>query len=165
MAYHHKTTAEQIRTNLQARIEEMAAELEALKSVTINTKHKTLTNRAVGGGTIINYLNIGKALSVSYAVETATRRQYMNRTITAYSYEDEDGRDLGAVNYRRVSRTITPAELADRVAGIIDNLEDALKQLKREYKRADAIARKQNALIDKIKEFNDSISNAGGAQL
>jgi len=68
---HYPITAEQIREKLQTRITENEAELQALKGVKIDTKHKTLSNRAVSGegARIGNYLDINKALFVSYAIK------------------------------------------------------------------------------------------------
>jgi len=171
MAYHHKITKEVIREKLGLRIAEAEAELEALKGVKINTDHKVLTNRAISGkgARIGDYIGIGKALYVSYTVDHSkyggSPMKYMSRDITAYSYYDENGAELGSKECLRISRTITPAELAVIVQDVKDGLASAIGDLKSEYRRADSIARKQNALVDKIDEFNKSVSYASDAQI
>lgn len=168
MAYHNKITAEQIRENLQKRIDEVTAELRAVRGITIDTKQKTLTNRAISGdgAKIDNYLGINKALFVSYLIkykDGATR--YETTTITAYSYTDLDGNEIGTNGIMRISRTITPTELLVIVRDIVESRANTIGELQSEYRRAGAIAKKQNALIDKIDEFNKNLSYASEAQL
>lgn len=168
MAYHNKVTAEQIREKLQARIDETSAELKALQNVKIDTKQKALTNRAISGegARIGDYISIGKALYVSYATKYKNgHTRYMSAEITAYSYQDENGQEIGANGISRISRTITPAELETILQGVKDSRAETIKNLKSEYKRADAIAKKHNALVDKIDEFNKGISYASEAQI
>jgi len=167
MSYHPTITAEQIREKLGMRIAEHEAELKALKGVKIDTKHKTLTNRAISGegARIGDYIGINKALYVSYVVEHGHSCKYMNRDITAYSYYDENGQELGTKDYTRISRTITPAELATVVRDVMDGLASTIGQLKSEYKRADAIAKKHNKLVEQLKAFNDGVSYASEAQI
>ena len=62
---HYPTTKDTLEQALAKRINESEAELEALKAVTINTTHKTLTNRAVEHGRIGDYIGINKALFVN----------------------------------------------------------------------------------------------------
>lgn len=165
---HYPITKEQIRDNLKARITENEAELKALKGVKIDTKHKTLTNRAISGegAQIDNYLSINKALFVSYAVKYADgHTRYMSRDITAYSYYDQAGKEIGSNGIIRISRTITPAELAVIVQDIKDGLASTIGDLKSEYRRADSIAKKHNALVEKINAFNDGLSYASEAKI
>lgn len=171
MAYHAEITAEQIRANLKQRIDENTAELNALKGVKINTEHKTLTNKAVTGegARIGDYLGINKALYVSYYVdhsrEGGSSRKYMCRDITAYSYYDENGKEIGSEGGLRISRTITPKELNDILTDVKDGLASTIGDLKSEYRRAESIAKKHNSLVAKLKEFNDSVSYASEAQI
>lgn len=161
-------TADEIRQNVQQRIDEYTAELKALKGVKIDTKHKTLTNRAISGegARIGDYIGIGKALYVSYTIEhNDGSRRYASRDITAYSYNNPDGSEIGSEGYRRISRTITPAELAVIVQDVRDGLASTIGDLRSEYRRADSIAKKRNALVDKINAFNDSVSYASKAAL
>jgi hypothetical protein len=162
---------EEIRKNLKIEITEKESELQALKGVKINTKHKTLTNAAISGkgARIGDYLSIGKALYVSYVVDHSASggsgRKYMTRDITAYSYFDEKGHEIGSNGMVRISRTLTPTELFEVLRDVKDSIEMALRGLKSEYRRADSIARKHNTLIQKINEFNDSLSYAGQARI
>ena len=171
MSYHHKVTKEAIREKLGMRIAEIEAELKALKGVKINTDHKVLTNRAISGkgARIGDYIGIGKALYVSYTVDQSkyggSPIKYMSRDITAYSYYDENGKELGSEDCLRISRTITPKELAVIVEDIKDGLASTIGNLKSEYSRAESIARKQNALVDKIDEFNKIVSYESEAQI
>lgn len=168
MTYHATITADKIRTNLQERIAEYKAELQALKGVKIDTKHKTLTNRAISGdgARIGDYIGIGKALYISYKVTRADGgTKYMSRDITAYSYEGLDGKEIGVDGFTRISRTITPAELQAILTSIIEALERNLKELQSEYKRAESIANKHNKLVEQLKAFNNSVSYASEAQI
>lgn len=168
MAYHAPITAEQIRKNLENRITENEAELKALKGVKIDTKQKTLTNRAISGegARIGNYLDINKALYVSYAIKYKDgHTRYASRDITAYSYTDENGQEIGSKNFIRTSRTITPAELAEILQDVKDGLASTIGDLRSEYRRAESIAKKHNVLVEKIKQFNDGLTYASEAQI
>lgn len=166
MKYH--MTAEDIRNNLQTRLDESNAELLALKGVKIDTKQKTLTNRAISGdgARIDKYMDLGKALYVSYAIKYKDgHTRYASRDITVYSYHDQAGNELGVEGYRRISRTITPTELNVILQDIKDSLASTIGDLKSEYRRAESIAKKHNAIIDKINAFNDGLSYASKAQI
>lgn len=171
MSYHHPITVDEVRNNVQERIAQTEAELQALKGVTINTKHKTLTNRAIDGpgARIGDYIGIDKALYVSYyADESATggsSRHYMSRDITAYTYNNPDGSEIGVDGCMRISRTMTPAELNDVLQSIIAGLANNLTALRREKMRAETIAKQHNRLVDQLKKFNDSVSYASKAQI
>lgn len=168
MAYHATITADQIRKNLSNRITENEAELKALKNVKIDTKQKTLTNRAVSGdgARIGNYMDINKALYVSYSIKyNDGHTRYASRDITAYSYTDEHGQEIGADGILRISRTITPAELDVILQDVKDGLASTIGNLKSEYRRAESIAKKHNALVEKIKQFNDGLTYASEAQI
>lgn len=168
MAYHSTITKEQIREKLAARIAENEAELKALKGIKIDASHKVLTNRAVSGenARIGDYIGLGKALFVFYSVEYKDgHSRHFTRDITAYSYEDENGQEIGSSGGLRISRTITPAELAVIIQDIKDGLASNITNLKSEYRRADTIAKKHNALVEKIEAFNDGLSYASEAQI
>lgn len=168
MAYHATITADQIRKNLDTRITENEAELQALKGVKIDTKQKTLTNRAVTGegARIGDYLGINKALYVSYTIKYQDgHTRYASRDITAYSYTDENGQEIGTNGILRISRTITPAELAVILQDVKDGLASTIGDLKSEYRRAESIAKKHNALVEKLNKFNDGVSYASEAQI
>jgi hypothetical protein len=168
MSHYSTITPEQIRNNLQKRITETKAELQALKGVHIDTKHKTLTNRAITGegARIDDYIGIGKALYVSYVIKYKDgSMRYASRDITAYSYQKEDGSEIGAKDGLRISRTITPAELQVILQDVKDGLASLVGELESEYRRAASIAKKHNALVDKINEFNKDLSYASEAQL
>ncbi len=166
MAYHATITADQVRDNLQKRITQETAEYIALKSVKLNTKHKTLTNKAIEGATVFNYLDIDKAIRIPYTIKHPDGHiQYASREITAYTYNNPDGSEIGTEGCIRISRTYTPAELAEVLRDVIESKAEFLGNLQSEHKRAESIAKKHNALVEKLKEFNDSISNASEAQI
>lgn len=168
MNYHKTITADEVRSNLQRSIDKSTAKLNALKGVTINTTHKVLTNRAISGdgARIDDYLGINKALFISYAVKYSDGHTgYMSDDIIAYSYYDENGRELGSNSGLRISRVITPNELNHNVQKVVVSLESYIKELKFEYKRADTIVKKRNDLLAKIEDFNNSINSATEAKL
>lgn len=168
MSYHASITTEQVRKNLQKRIDEYTAELEALKGVTINTKLATLTNRAISGpgARIGDYIGIGKALYVSYSIKYSDgHTRYTSRDITAYSYYDEQGQEIGTSGIQRISRTITPKELQVILQDVTEGLASAIGDLQSEYRRANTIAKQHNALVGKIEQFNKSVSYASKAQI
>lgn len=164
-------TPEQIRINVQRRINEAEAELQALKGIKINTKLSTLTNRAVTGEgvRIGDYIGINKALYVSYkyddSADGGSSTRYTSRDITAYTYTNPDGTEIGSEGYTRISRTLTPAELAEVVRDIIEGVALNIGDLRSEYRRAGSIAKKHNALADRINEYNDGVSYASKARI
>lgn len=163
---HFTITPEQIRTNLNERLAEERAELKALKSVKINTKHNTLTNRAIEGGTVFNYMDINKAVRVAYTIERPDGgKRYTSREITAYTYENPDGSEIGTNGIMRISRTQTPAEFAEVLRGIIESKAEYIGTLEIELQRADAIATEHNALVEQINKFNNGVSYASKAQI
>lgn len=170
MAY-YEITANKVRENIKARIAENQAELDALKGVTIDTKQKTLSNRAISGkGTIIgDYIGLGKALYINYTIDKpkdgGSYTSYTKRDITAYSYYNPDGSEIGTNGCMRISRTITPAELNDILTDVKDGLASTIGNLQSEYRRATSIAKKHNALVAKINEYNDGLSYASDAKI
>lgn len=159
-------TATEIRKNLDARLAEERAELEALKAVRINTKHNVLTNRAIEGATVFNYLDINKAIRVSYTVQTPEGgKRYMSREITCYSYNHPDGSEIGTNGILRISRTMTPAEVAEQLRDIVESKAEFIGTLESEYNRAEEIAEQRNALAEQINKFNDGVSYASKAQI
>lgn len=162
----HKITGDDIRKNLAERIAEHTAELDALKAIKINTAHKTLTNRCIDGAKIIDYSSINKGYRYNYIVKYAdghTKYEYSEHG--AYSYHDKDGNELGANGFLRISRTLEPQELAEQVADLIAQRTNELNNYKKEYKNADAIAKKHNALADKINAYNKTVCYATGAYI
>lgn len=165
MKYHIK--AEAIRKNLQQRIDNDTAELNALKGVKIDTSHKVLTNRAISGdGATLRNASYSmhdkddKELSVSYVVKWGeSGRKYESRIIVARTFT---GTSTGIL---KDIRLMTPQELADTLQDIIEHLASNIGEFKSEYKRAESIAKKHNALVDKINAFNDGLSYASKAQL
>lgn len=159
-------TPEQIRNNLAGRLAEERAELEALKAVKLNTKHNVLTNRAIEGATVFNYMDINKAIRVSYTVENENGgRRYCSREITAYTYNNPDGSEIGTNGILRISRTYTLAELAEVLRDIIESKAEFIGTLESEERRADEIAAEHNALVDQVNKFNDGVSYASKAQI
>lgn len=168
MAYHHKIRAAEIRANLKRRIDQDAAELKALQAVKINTKHKTLTNRAIEGpgARVGDYIGTEKALYIYYTVKyEGGGVESRSSNVTAYTYEDEAGEPLGVDGIIKRSRTLTPRELGEKVGRIIKGKREAIREFKKEYSRADATAKKQNALIDRIDAYNARTSYATKAQI
>ena len=162
----YPVTADTIRTNLNKAITEERAEVEALKNVKINTKHKTLTNRSIENGRIGDYIGIGKALYVNYTINYPDGHiRYASRDISAYSYVGEDGKEIGTIGFSRISRTITPAELAVIVSEVIENIEKAITNLLDELSRAEEIAAERQKLIDSVNAFNDALSYASEARI
>lgn len=162
----YKITAEQIRQNLDKRLAEDRAELEALKAVKINTKHNKLTNRAIEGATVFNYLDINKAIRISYVVELPDGgRRYMSREVTAYTYTDKNGQEIGTNGILRISRTLEPAELVEQLKDIIESKANHIGELESERRRAETIARQHNALVERIEKFNDGLSYASEARI
>ncbi len=161
---YHKTT-EQLLSVLDGRIAEHEAELSALKAVAINGNHKTLTNRAVwsevdGVNTRIgDYLGINKALFVSYSVKYLDgHTKYESSTINAYSYDDEQGKEIGSNGMHRISRTITPVELQAELDKLIAMRKKELELLNNDAKNAAKLVREFNAIADKVNAFEDQLT-------
>lgn len=162
----YKISSDDIRKNLDERIREHTSELDALKAIKINTAHKTLTNKCIDGAKIINYLSINKGYAYNYTVKYADgHTKYEYREHGAYTYNDKDGNELGANGILRISRALEPQELAQQVADLIAQRTSELNDYKKEYKNADAIAKKHNALADKINAYNNTVSYATGANI
>lgn len=144
-------TTKELQDVLATRINEAEAELEALKAVTINTEHKTLTNKAITGGRIGDYIGIGKALFVSYK----SYNRYMSTDLLAYSYENPDGTEIGTNGMIRISRTMTPLELKSSLDKFIASREISLKSLKVDLINAAKIVAKYNRLSAQLNELLD----------
>ena len=149
---------ETVKSKIEARMNETRAIITALEGVKINTAHKTLTNKAVEGGEIGDYLCIGKALYVSFSY---TRHNggtsYERRDISAFDYNNPDGTPIGTEGMQRISRTITPAELAERVADTIQQRREYLEKLEADmagieqtHARYTELAIEMNALMDSV---------------
>lgn len=152
--YYYPVTKEKLEQELTACINETESELTALKAVKINTKHKTLTNRAVDGGTIGDYIGIGKALYVNYMAD----RNHRTLDVTAYTYLDENGEELGVDGMLRISRTMTPSELQDTLNLVIESREATLKSLKIDFVKAGRIVEKYNKLASQINDLKEASS-------
>ena len=149
---------ETVKSEIEARMDETRALITALEGVKINTAHKTLTNRAVEGGEVGDYLSIGKALFVSFSYARHNGgTAYERHHITAYDYNNPDGAAIGTEGIQRISRTITPAELAESVADTIQQRREYLAKLEADmagieqtHARYTALAIEMNALLDSV---------------
>lgn len=158
MARIYPAQLEAVKSKIEARIRETRALITALEVVKINTAHKTLTNKAVEGGDIGDYLGIGKALYVSYSyTRLGGGTSYERHNITAYDYNNPDGTPIGTHGIQRISRTVTPAELAERVADAIEQrrdylggLEADLYNIEQTHAQYVALATEMNALMDSV---------------
>lgn len=159
-------TQTQIENNITKTMLEVVASLNALKAVQINTKHKTLTNRAIENGVIRDYLNINKCLAFSYSVDYPDgSKRYMTDELPVYSYHDENGKEIGTNGYVRISRTLTPSELAKLVSELIATKEEYIALLQKEYAQAEELASERKAIEEQIEEFNKKVSYASDARL
>ena len=158
MARIYPAQLETVKSKIEERMNETRALITALEGVKINTAHKALTNKAVEGGEIGDYLGIGKALFVSFSY---TRHNggtaYERHHITAYSYDTPDGAAIGTEGIQRINRTITPAELAESVADAIqyrreylEKLEADMAGIEQTHARYTALAIEMNALMDSV---------------
>lgn len=156
---YHKTTEELLKV-LDARITEHRAEIAALDQVEINTKHKTLSNRAISGyGARLGDYVVSKALFVSYTIKyTDGHTKYESSTINAYTYEDENGNDLGSIGCLRISRLYTPVEMQEQVNKLIALRQVELKRLEEEANNAAKLVRQYNAIVDKVNAFEDGLT-------
>lgn len=156
----------QIEKNISKTIAEVTASMNAFKAVKINTKHKKLTNKAIENGTIRDYLSINKCLVVSYSVDYADgSKRYMSDELPAYSYHDENGQEIGTNGFVRISRTITPTELAKLVNDLIQSKKEYIELLQNEYTQAEELANERQAIEKQIEEFNKKVSHASDARL
>lgn len=158
MARIYPAQLETVKSKIEARMHETRELIAALEGVEINTAHKTLTNKAVEGGDIGDYIGIGKALYVGFSY---TRHNggtaYERHDISAYDYNNPDGTPIGTKNGLRTSRTVTPAELAERVADAIEQRREYLAKLEMDmahivqtHARYNALAIEMNALLDSV---------------
>jgi cell division protein FtsB len=60
---------------------------------------------------------------------------------------------------------MTPAEVQEQLNNLIEMRASELGEYQSEYRRADSIAKKRNALVEQIAKFNDGLSYAGKAQI
>lgn len=156
----HTITKEQLEQALAHRINEAEAELQALKAVAINTNHKTLTNRAVWSERdgvsvkIGDYSSIGKALYVYYQAG----HRYQSTDITAYTYNNPDGTEIGVEGFVRISRTLTPAELQKSLDDIIEGRKKSLKGLKADLVNAEKIVSKHNKIANDLTALENSVT-------
>mgnify|MGYP004417317717 CR=1 FL=1 len=154
-------TVSEARNNLMQRFTEVQAEAEALEAVQINVKHKTLTNRAVTGGVIGDYLGINKALYVSYTVTYPDMRvRYQRYELPAYSYSDENGQEIGSNNGLRISRTLTPSELQELVTDVVKKKREYIAELEAEFKQVKELVQERQELAEKIQAYNERVSYA-----
>lgn len=147
-------TTKELQNTLATRINEAEAELAALKAVTINVEHKTLTKKAVTNGRIGDYLSLGKALYVDYQVN----HRYLHMDINAYTYENPDGTQIGTDGFLRISRTMTPLELKESLDKAIASREVSLAALKLDLVNAKRITAKYNRLSEQMDELRNGLS-------
>lgn len=161
----HTITKEQLEQALAHRINETEAEISALQSVIINTKHNTLTNRAVSSTAesvsvkVDDYIGIGKALYIYY--QFRKDGVYMSNQkidITAYTYNNPDGTEIGTEGIMRISRTMTPAELQIEVDKVIEYRKKSLKELKTDLVNASKIVSKHNKIVNDLTALENSVT-------
>lgn len=170
---HYPVTKEQLEQALTHRINQAQAELRALKAVTINTKHKALTNRTITtdgidgvSARIGDYSSLGKALYVYYQFRKDGVYLSNEMTdITAYTYQNPDGTEIGSEGGLRTSRTMTPIELKTVLDGVIAGREVGLNNLKADLVNAKAIVSTYNTLAKQMNELLDSTTWATRAVL
>ena len=158
MARIYPAQLETVKSKIEERMDETRALITALEGVKINTAHKTLTNKAVEGGEIGDYLGIGKALYVNYSyARLGGGIAYERRTIDAYDYNNPYGTTIGTEGIQRISRTITPAELAGRVSDTVKQRREYLEKLEADmagieqtHAHYTALAVEMNALMDSV---------------
>lgn len=150
---------------LANRINEAEAELRALKSVAINSDHKTLTNKAVWAevegveAKIGDYLGIGKALYIYYQYrKDGVFMSTQKLDITAYTYNNPDGTEIGTIGIMRQSRTMTPAELQEVLNATILGREISLGKLKMDLGNADKIIKTYNKHAQALNELLDGVT-------
>lgn len=159
-------TTQRLKTTLAERLADDRAQLEALKAITIKTTHKALTNRSIEGARLGDYIDIGKALYISYYVENGSGyKQYKSRDITVYTYQNPDGSEIGAEHGLRISRTMTPTEARAELDRIIDGLQESITSIEADYKQADKIAAKYDKLSDQMESFLDGLTWASRGAL
>lgn len=147
-------TLSTLQQGLTARINQAEAELAAIKNVKINTAHKKLTNATIENARLADYLNIGKALCISYSIDG----QYKMLDITAYTYEDENGQEIGSNGCIRISRTVTPTEAQTIINGVILGREKTLESYKLDLVNASKIVTKYNKIAESLADLENSIS-------
>lgn len=132
MTYYKKYDA--VKREFESRQADAVARLEAWEKVTINPKHKVLTNRAVDGAQVRDYLNINKALYVHYRIG----HQYKADELTIFSYNDENGKELGTAGFVSISRTLTPREAAARLADSVEQQRQYVADLREDAENLEA---------------------------
>lgn len=153
------STAERLKTALAERLADDRAELAALEAVTINTKHKTLTNRAVEGARLGDYIGIGKALYISYYVEQPNgAKHYKSRDVTVYTYQNPDGSEIGTEGISRISRTMTPTEARAELDRVIEQKRESINDIMEDYLQADKLGAKYDKLNGELEQFMDGLS-------
>lgn len=151
---------QELRDALTLRLGQIDAELTALKAVTINTDHKTLTNRAISPDTASirtqSYSLTGtKELAVYYSEPT----EYGNTrgTSTTIDASEETGE---TVNYLKQYRTITPQQLRLKLDAVIDGRQHTRDAVAADLTNVPQIVASHNHLVDMIEAHNNSITYA-----
>lgn len=140
-------TVSELEQRLTKEIDLQETELQAICAVNINTTHTKLTNRAIDGARLGDYIGIGKALYICSGVD-----------VLAYTYKNSDGSEIGTIGMQRISRTMTPQELHDAIDRDIKNREESLKTLKKDLNNVRSIVRENNALAEKFLNLVGSVS-------
>jgi hypothetical protein len=91
--------------------------------------------------------------------------KYCSREITAYTYNNPDGSEIGTEGMMRISRTYTPAELAEVLKDVIEGKAEHVGVLESEHRRAEEIAKQHNEIAGAVEKFNSSVSYASKAQI
>ena len=165
MARIYPAQLETIKSKIEERMNETRALITALEGVKINTAHKTLTNKAVEGGKVDDYLGIGKALYVSYSYAHNGVTAYERHPIAAYDYNNPDGTPIGTDGIQRIIRTITPAELARLVSDAVKQRREYLKKLEADMAGIEQTHARYNALAIEINKLLDSVEGVTAGAL
>ena len=166
MARIYPAQLETVKSKIEARMNETRALITALEGVKINTAHKTLTNKAVEGGEVGDYLGIGKALYVSYSYARHNGgTAYERHEIPAYAYNNPDGTPIGTEGIQRISRTITPAELARLVSDVVKQRREYLEKLESDMAGIEQTHARYTALAVEINELMDSVEGVTAGAL
>lgn len=157
-------TNEQVESDLAEILNNKRAELEAIESISINTKYKTLTNRAIVGKDckIRNSptsVNGSKELVYYYTILNDGRRNGAWSTIVASENLPDS---IGGVYPSRIN---TPQELSDKVADRVANLKEQITNVESELLRVPEIVSRHNELTKLVDKFNNTIRYATKARV
>ena len=153
-------TKKELKEELEIEIENLKAELAALRTIEINLEHKKLTNKAIlslcDAKLRDNTYRVSdqrqKELVYSFSINENGHSRFSWQTIDAMKFTGE------TIGFLKQSEIVSPGELKERIESRIEYLNESRANCENDLARIDEIVNRHNELIALIDLFNNSIS-------